>query len=105
KQLFANLLQRPGKTAAAQYRMKHKNGQWRWMEALSTNLINNQTVSSVVVNYRDITEIKHAEWERERFIVQLKHPLGKASVFSGPLVISAWCPDCRANGSLNKRHV
>ncbi len=40
----------------AQYRHRHKNGSWVYLEAFGTNQINNPLIKSVVLNVRDITE-------------------------------------------------
>lgn len=42
-------------------RHKHKNGEYRWIEAYVTNLLKDQVVGSIVVNFHDITERKEAE--------------------------------------------
>lgn len=45
----------------AQYRHRHKNGSWVYLEAFGTNQLDNPAIKSVVLNVRDITERKHAE--------------------------------------------
>ncbi|MDP2889657.1 MAG: PAS domain-containing sensor histidine kinase [Bacteroidota bacterium] len=47
----------------AQYRHRHKNGGWVYLEAYGTNQINNPGINSIVLNVRDITERKLAEEE------------------------------------------
>ncbi|MGA3281922.1 MAG: PAS domain S-box protein [Smithella sp.] len=42
-------------------RLRHKDGSWRTLEAVGSNLINNNVVESIIINYRDITERKKAE--------------------------------------------
>ena len=42
-------------------RLHHKNGSWRTLEAVGSNLVYNNVVESIIVNYRDITERKLAE--------------------------------------------
>ncbi len=44
-----------------QYRHKHKNGSWVYLEAWGTNQLENPDIRGVVVNVRDITERKLAE--------------------------------------------
>ncbi len=44
-----------------QYRHRHKNGGWVYLEAFGTNQIDNPSIQSVVLNVRDITERKNAE--------------------------------------------
>ena len=49
------------KNGGTQYRHRHKNGGWVYLEAFGTNQLNNPAVESVVLNVRDITERKKAE--------------------------------------------
>ena len=46
-------------------RLRHKDGSWRTLEAVGSNLVNNNVVEAIIVNYRDITERKLAENYRE----------------------------------------
>jgi PAS domain S-box-containing protein len=45
----------------AQYRHRHKNGGWIYLEAFGSNQINNPEINAVVLNVRDITDRKIAE--------------------------------------------
>ncbi len=45
----------------AEYRFRHKDGSWRWIEAVGTYLTDDPAVGGVVVNARDVTERKEAE--------------------------------------------
>ncbi len=45
----------------AQYRHRHKNGSWVYLEAFGSNQIDNPYINSVVLNVRDITERKNFE--------------------------------------------
>lgn len=60
---IANIVENPGMSITTIYRNKHKEGNWLWMESTATNLLNDTTVGSIVINYRDITERKKAEEE------------------------------------------
>jgi PAS domain S-box-containing protein len=42
-------------------RLLHKDGGWRTLEAVGSNLAHNNVVESVIINYRDITTRKRAE--------------------------------------------
>ncbi|MCW3110472.1 MAG: hypothetical protein JWQ09_4978 [Segetibacter sp.] len=42
-------------------RMRHKNGEWRWVEGVITNMLHDPVISGFVDNFRDITERKQAE--------------------------------------------
>ncbi|MCE7904525.1 MAG: PAS domain S-box protein [Anaerolineae bacterium CFX3] len=58
---FARLVQTPFESASLQYRTRHKNGAWIWVEVAATNLLDEPAVEAIVVNYRDITERRQAE--------------------------------------------
>ncbi len=45
----------------AEIHLRHKDGSWRTLEAVGSNLVNNNVVEAVIVNYRDITERKLVE--------------------------------------------
>lgn len=55
-----------GIVARTEFRMRHADGAWRWMEATGTNQLDNPAVGGIVVNTRDITEAKAAEAELAR---------------------------------------
>jgi PAS domain S-box-containing protein len=38
------------------YRFRHGDGSWRWLETIVTNLLNDSSISGLVVNSKDITE-------------------------------------------------
>lgn len=59
--LLQDLIQNPGKVATTQYRFRHKDGSWRWLESTISNLIAEPGVEAIVFNYHDITERKQAE--------------------------------------------
>ncbi len=42
-------------------RKRHKNGDWRWIEATVTNMLNNPGINGLVTNFRDVTPKKLAE--------------------------------------------
>ncbi len=48
-------------TNKAEYRFRHKDGSWRWVESAGTYLLDDPHVKGVVVQTRDITERKRIE--------------------------------------------
>jgi len=42
-------------------RYRHKNGSWRWVESIGTNMLEEPAVRAIVANYRDITDSKQNE--------------------------------------------
>jgi diguanylate cyclase (GGDEF)-like protein/PAS domain S-box-containing protein len=59
--LMEDLLKQPGGSLSAQFRLRHKNGEWRWIESIGTNLLDEPDIGAIVVNYRDISERKAGE--------------------------------------------
>ena len=55
------LLQQPGSGVKVQGRARHRDGTWRWLEGVFTNLLHDPDVRGIVNNYRDITERKQVE--------------------------------------------
>lgn len=55
-ELIRRLLQTPGASATLELRARHKDGSWRHVESVYTNLIDDPYIGGVVVNSRDITE-------------------------------------------------
>src|SRR5258708_2191388 len=59
--LLADILQTPSALVTAQFRMRPKQGAWRWMEASIHNLLSEPSVAAIVMNYRDVSERRQAE--------------------------------------------
>jgi diguanylate cyclase (GGDEF)-like protein/PAS domain S-box-containing protein len=55
------LYQKPFESIQLEYRVKHKNGSWRWIECTSNNLLKEPKIRAIVSNYHDITERKDTE--------------------------------------------
>ena len=58
---FAEVLDNPAVGRPVEYRLRHKDGSWRYFEAVRTNLLDNPAVGGVVINYRDVTKRRQAE--------------------------------------------
>ncbi len=58
---LADVLSQPGKSATAVYRVRHRDGSWRWVEATGTNLLHEPGILAVVCNNRDISDRKETE--------------------------------------------
>ena len=46
----------PGEMFTVQFRIRHKEGSYRVLEAIGTNLLHDPAVAAIVINQRDITE-------------------------------------------------
>ncbi len=58
---FRDILSEPGKSMAVELRGRNADGQWRWLDAVGTNLLEDPTVGAVVVVFRDKTERRRTE--------------------------------------------
>jgi diguanylate cyclase (GGDEF)-like protein len=106
-----NTLARDTNTPILQSEMhlRHKDGSWRTFEAVGSNMVNNNVVESVIVNYRDITERKLVEdalrkseqmylelsiiddltqlYNSRHFYAQLKKEIERSNRYKHPLTI------------------
>lgn len=58
---WQKMLQKPLARTTLEYRVKHKNGQWIWVETTATNHTQTPGIEAVLGNFRNITERKRAE--------------------------------------------
>ena len=63
--LLNDLLGQPGRVVTTEYRFRHQDGSWRWLESTISNLLAEPSVGALVFNFRDITDRWQAE-ERQR---------------------------------------
>ena len=58
---FDYCLRHPDEILQVEYRFKHKDGSWRWGEAIGVNRLHDTAVQAIVVNHRDVTDRKMVE--------------------------------------------
>ena len=58
---FQTLLKSPGGQINLQYRVKHKDGSWAWVETIGVNHMDTPNIHALVGNFRNITDRKIAE--------------------------------------------
>jgi two-component system, chemotaxis family, CheB/CheR fusion protein len=68
-------IKNPDKNIKSEFRLRHKDGSYRIMDAVCINLIDNPRIQGIVVNYRDITDRKVLENQKENFIAIASHEL------------------------------
>ena len=61
RKTFTERSQIAGPAPPIELRFRHKDGSWRILEAIGTNLLHDPIVAGIVVNSRDITERKQLE--------------------------------------------
>jgi len=69
---FQGVLQNPTSALSIEFRVRHKDGAWRYVESTYSNLLMDAPVSRIVVNTRDVTERKLAEAALRQSEAQLR---------------------------------
>jgi PAS domain S-box-containing protein len=74
--ILDEIQQEPGAAASATFRIRHKDGTWRWLESTGRNLLDNPSIRGIVGTSRDITARVQAEERlqesRSKFKAQYK---------------------------------
>lgn len=63
---FAKLLKQPGIARPIEYRKRHAEGYWVYLEVVANNLLHDSSINGIVINSRDITERKISETALEK---------------------------------------
>ncbi|NLH49523.1 MAG: PAS domain S-box protein [Myxococcales bacterium] len=77
---FAKGLQVPGAVRKAEYRYRHKNGNWVHLETIGSNLLHDPAVQGIVLNIRDISERAKADQEQRKLQDQLQQAMKMEAV-------------------------
>ncbi len=75
KRMFEECVEKPYAYIQGEFRMLHKNGGYRIMEVGCINLANNSSIHGIIQNFRDITERRMEEKQKEEFIGIASHEL------------------------------
>jgi nitrogen fixation negative regulator NifL len=63
----------PGLTVSIEYQVRHKDGSYRILEAIASNLLDHPAVAGIIVNARDVTERRQSERAQQRLREHLRH--------------------------------
>lgn len=74
---MTQVVEHPDTESSVEFRARHKDGSWRWLETRGRNLLDDPVINGVMVNVRDITERK----EREQSLERQKNHLQELSSF------------------------
>ena len=84
QQIMQITLDNPGKSNPVLFQVKHKNGNYIWLEGVLNNLIEHNGVKGIIANLRDVTESKKAN----EIIIKEKDKFAKIAATSPGLIYS-----------------
>jgi PAS domain S-box-containing protein len=65
----------PGGVSSNQYRVRHKDGTWAWVETTIANHLDTPSIGAIVGNFRNITTRKELERQKDEFVAVATHEL------------------------------
>ncbi len=87
RDFFANLIQKPYETKTIKSRFIHKGGSIRLFKTTATNMLTDPKMQSVVVHFRDITEIKFRE-EKIILFQEITQAIAESDDFNSAIAIT-----------------
>ncbi len=60
-QVFQQLVATPGGSALVEFRFRHQDGSWRWLESSGQNFLHDPDLRGILINSRDVTARKQTE--------------------------------------------
>jgi diguanylate cyclase (GGDEF)-like protein/PAS domain S-box-containing protein len=102
ERLFKEVAATPGAEASAEFRARHADGSWRFVEGVAKNLLDDPAIAGVVLNYRDVTDRRSLEEQlrhqalhdsltglpnRALFLDRLGHGLARTRRGQAPLAV------------------
>jgi PAS domain S-box-containing protein len=75
REQYSKLVERPGEGTVLLHRMKHKNGNWIWVESRVTNSLDVPYVEAMIANFNDVTARIETEGARKDFMGIVSHEL------------------------------
>lgn len=83
---YTELLKAAGHRAMATYRIRHRDGSWRWFESIGINLLHDPAVGGVIISSRDVTDRVEAETAYRNLV---DHSLQGLVIFQDDRVVFA----------------
>jgi PAS domain S-box-containing protein len=95
KAVFTACLRSAGQPYTLELRLRHKDETYRWLQCVLQNRMHDPAVKALVLNYRDISDRKHLEAERDKLVSELTEAANSMKVLRGLLPICASCKKIR----------
>jgi PAS domain S-box-containing protein len=77
RKVFMELMQTKGSTATLEFNYKCKDGSYLPIELKAVNKLDNPNIKGILINYRDISERKHAEEDLKKAHDELEQKVGE----------------------------
>ncbi len=68
-------LAHPGENVYAEFRLRHRDGSYKMIDAICRNMVNDPNIRGVIATYRDITTRKLLEQQKDEFVGIASHEL------------------------------
>lgn len=72
RSVLQEALDHPGRRVAGLFPLRCKDGAYRWLEIMMQSRLDDSVIGAIVVNWRDVTERRRMEQEREQLLEQLR---------------------------------
>jgi PAS domain S-box-containing protein len=72
---IAGVAAEPGAVASQEFRVRHKDGSWAWVETTIANHLATPSVEAIVGNFRNVTVRKELERQKDEFVAVATHEL------------------------------
>jgi len=93
--VFTACMRSAGQSFTLELRLQHKDETYRWVQCVMQNRMHDPAVKALVLNYRDISDRKHLEEERDKLLAELSDAAHNAKILTGLLPICASCKKIR----------
>jgi len=73
--MLRDAIERPTENIHGEFRLRHKNGSFRTIEAIFHSFLDDKRINGIIANYRDVSDRKILEQQKDEFIGIASHEL------------------------------
>jgi two-component system, chemotaxis family, CheB/CheR fusion protein len=73
--MLGTAIERPKENVYGEFRLRHKNGSYRTIEAIFRSFLDDRRINGIIANYRDVTDRKILEQQKDEFVGIASHEL------------------------------